>query len=85
MIRTKQKPLLLNPKNTDDSEKLHEEVSKALDQYIENYHQYFRSNIESKGVDKKELDPLPRVILVAGLGLIPIGKTVKESGIAADI
>ena len=85
VIRTKQKPLLLNPKNTDDSEKLHEEISKALDQYIENYHQYFRSNIESKGVDKKELDPLPRVILVAGLGLITIGKTVKESGIAADI
>ena len=36
-------------------------------------------------MDKTELDPLPRVILVAGLGLLTIGKTVKETKISADI
>ena len=36
-------------------------------------------------MDKTELDRLPRVILVAGLGLVTIGNTVKEVGIAADI
>ncbi|GIS85054.1 MAG: hypothetical protein CM1200mP16_13540 [Nitrospina sp.] len=31
------------------------------------------------------MDPLPRVILVVGLGLLTIGKTVKETKISADI
>jgi rhamnose utilization protein RhaD (predicted bifunctional aldolase and dehydrogenase)/NAD(P)-dependent dehydrogenase (short-subunit alcohol dehydrogenase family) len=85
VIRTKQKPLLLNPKNLNDPEKLREEIFSALEKYKENYHQYFKANIEAKGVDKKELDQLPRIILVAGLGLVAIGKSVKETKIAADI
>ena len=85
VIRTKQKPLLLNPKHLNDSEKLREEISSALEKYKNNYHKYFKTNIQSKGVDKKELDPLPRIILVAGLGLVTIGKSVKETEIAADI
>ena len=85
VIRTKQKPLLLNPKHLNDSEKLREEISSALEKYKNNYHKYFKTNVQSNGVDKKELDPLPRIILVAGLGLVTIGKSVKETEIAADI
>ncbi|MDA0690644.1 MAG: bifunctional aldolase/short-chain dehydrogenase [Nitrospinae bacterium] len=85
VIRTKQKPLLLNLINLDDADALWEEVSRALEQYSENYHDYFRTNSQAKGVEKKELDPLPRVILLNGVGLITIGKTTKETGIAADI
>jgi NAD(P)-dependent dehydrogenase (short-subunit alcohol dehydrogenase family) len=85
VIRTKQKPLLLNPKHLNDSEKLRKEISSALEKYKNNYHKYFKTNVQSKGVDKKELDPLPRIILVAGLGLVTIGKSVKETVIAADI
>ena len=85
VIRTKQKPLLLNPKYLNDSEKLRKEISSALEKYKNNYHKYFKTNIQNKGVDKKELDPLPRIILVAGLGLVTIGKSVKETEIAADI
>ena len=85
VIRTKQKPLLLHPKNWDDPDALWEEVSTDLDQYIENYHRYFKSNVQAKKVEKKELDPLPRVILLAGVGLVTLGKTTKETGISADI
>ncbi len=85
VIRTKQKPLLLNPENLNDEDKLREEISKALEQYIQNYHDYFQSNKQAKGVEKKELDPLPRVILLAGAGLVTIGKTTKETRIAADL
>lgn len=85
VIRTKQKPLLLNPQSLDDASALWEEVVCALDVYIENYHQYFNVNKQAKGVEKKELDPLPRVILLAGVGLVTIGKTVKETGISADL
>ncbi len=111
VIRTKQKPLLLNLQSLDDPDALWEEISRSLDTYIENYHRYFETNKQAKEVEarrkssnqnqeaphgvsklaprgvveKKELDPLPRVILLAGVGLVTIGKTVKETGIAADI
>jgi len=85
VIRTKQKPLLLNPQCLDDPSTLREEISKSLDTYIENYDHYFETNKQAKGVEKKQLDPLPRVILLAGVGLVTIGKTVKETGISADL
>ncbi|MFT4579929.1 MAG: rhamnose utilization protein RhaD (predicted bifunctional aldolase and dehydrogenase) [Nitrospinales bacterium] len=85
VIRTKQKPLLLNLEQWQDEDVLREEVASALETYYENYHQYFKANKDAKGADKTELDPLPRVLLVAGLGLLTIGKTVKETKIAADI
>ena len=34
---------------------------------------------------KKELDPLPRVILVPGVGLFGLGASAKDAAIAADI
>jgi rhamnose utilization protein RhaD (predicted bifunctional aldolase and dehydrogenase)/NAD(P)-dependent dehydrogenase (short-subunit alcohol dehydrogenase family) len=85
VIRTKQKPLLLNLKFLDDREALREEISRSLDTYVENYDRYFEANKQAKGVAKKQLDPLPRVILLKGVGLVTIGKTVKETGIAADL
>jgi NAD(P)-dependent dehydrogenase (short-subunit alcohol dehydrogenase family) len=85
VIRTKQKPLLLNPKHLDDPERLRSELEEALNRYEKAYHKYFVTNQAKKGVDLKELDPLPRVILVAGLGLITMGKTVKETKISADL
>jgi len=83
VIRTKQKPLLLNLQQWQDPDKLREEIQKALNAYCESYHQYFEAN--NSAADKTELDRLPRILLVAGLGLVTIGKTVKETGIAADI
>ena len=85
VIRTKQKPLLLNPKNLGEPEKLRKEISNALEEYKNNYHKYFKINAQEKRVDKKELDSLPRIILVTGLGLVTIGKSTKETKIAADI
>ncbi len=85
VIRTKQKALLLNIQQWQDPDNLRQEVSQALNNYCESYRQYFETNKTLKGVDKTELDRLPRVLLVAGLGLVTIGKTVKEARIAADI
>lgn len=85
VIRTKQKPLLLNPKNIGDTDKLREEIESALGQYATAYHQYFVTQQKAKGIEKKELDRLPRVVLIAGLGLVTLGKNLKEATIAADI
>ncbi len=85
VIRTKQKPLLLNLQSLGDPEALRAEIEDALDHYMDAYHVYFEGNKQAKEVEKKELDRLPRVILVAGLGLLTIGKTAKETKISADI
>jgi rhamnose utilization protein RhaD (predicted bifunctional aldolase and dehydrogenase)/NAD(P)-dependent dehydrogenase (short-subunit alcohol dehydrogenase family) len=85
VIRTKQKPLVLNLQQWQNSEKLWEETLQSLNNYCESYHQYFVSNKSVKGVNKTELDQLPRVLLVVGLGLVTIGKTVKETEVSADI
>jgi rhamnose utilization protein RhaD (predicted bifunctional aldolase and dehydrogenase)/NAD(P)-dependent dehydrogenase (short-subunit alcohol dehydrogenase family) len=85
VIRTKQKPLLLNPDNLEDETALRDGIAQALDCYIENYHSYFEANQKASGADKKELDPLPRIVLLAGVGLLTLGKTVKETRISADI
>ena len=85
VIRTKQKPMLLELENIEDPEALRQKVSRALGGFIENYHEYFNRNRDAKGVEKKELDPLPRVLLVSGLGLVTVGKSQKETGISADL
>src|SRR5205085_7781296 len=36
-------------------------------------------------VPKRELDPAPRVILVPGLGLFGLGRSIKDAAIAADL
>jgi len=85
VIRTKQKPLLLNLQNLSDPEDVRAEIEDALEHYMDAYHVYFEGNKQAKEVEKKELDRLPRVILVAGLGLVTVGKTEKETRISADI
>ena len=54
-----------------------------LQEYEESYHAYFLRN--NKNGEKIELDPLPRVILIEGMGLVTVGKTLKAARIAADI
>ena len=61
------------------------EVHAAVDAFVARYHDYFARNNAKSPVKKKELDPLPRVILVPGVGLFGIGATAKDAAIAADI
>eukprot|EP00943_MAST-04B_sp_MAST-4B-sp1_P001223 g1223.t1 len=55
---------------------------KALDKYEAQYHEYFVRNNDGS---KLELDPLPRVVLIDGIGLVTVGKSLKEVTISADI
>ena len=49
------------------------------------YRDYFARNNARAGGGKQELDPLPRVVLVPGLGLFGLGRTKQDARIAADI
>ncbi|MBT8373756.1 MAG: SDR family NAD(P)-dependent oxidoreductase, partial [Deltaproteobacteria bacterium] len=53
--------------------------------FKQSYRRYFNKQLKDKGVDRKPLDPYPRVFLVAGLGLVCLGFTRQDARIAADI
>lgn len=84
-IRTKDWPLLLP---APEAGRLHEwaaHAQEATGRFVEHYHSYFRRNNERANPKKTELDPLPRVVLVPGLGLFGLGASAKDAAIAADI
>ncbi len=57
----------------------------ALAKFAADYHAYFARHNGKLVTAKKELDPIPRVALVPGVGLFGIGNTSKDAKIAADL
>jgi rhamnose utilization protein RhaD (predicted bifunctional aldolase and dehydrogenase)/NAD(P)-dependent dehydrogenase (short-subunit alcohol dehydrogenase family) len=85
-IRTKNWPLVLPP--PPEPSKIAEfagAAHEAANQFAAHYHRYFERHNARVGGIKHELDPLPRVVLVPGLGLFGLGRTKHEAAIAADI
>jgi NAD(P)-dependent dehydrogenase (short-subunit alcohol dehydrogenase family) len=84
-IRTKNWPLVLPaPENgkLDDFARIARE---RASQFAARYRDYFARNNKRVGHIKRELDPLPRVVLVPGLGLFGLGRGKRDAIIAADI
>ena len=84
-IRTKNWPLLVSAPEAGKLDEWKKDVQAAVDAYVAHYHAYFAANNEKSPQKKTELDPLPRVILVPGVGLFGIGASAKDAAIAADI
>src|SRR3989338_7641275 len=85
VIRTKPKPLILAAPEKGKLEEFRSGAAKALAQYVRDYRAYFARNNRRQKTKKKELDPLPRVILVPGLGLFGLGANARAAKIAADL
>ncbi len=84
-IRTKNWPLLLPAPEAGKLDAWKSAVEQAVAQFVAHYHAYFARNNERAKPPKRELDPLPRVVLVPGLGLFGLGASAKDAAIAADI
>ncbi|MEJ1967272.1 MAG: bifunctional aldolase/short-chain dehydrogenase [Rhizomicrobium sp.] len=84
-IRTKNWPLVVPAPDAHKLDSWKKDVHEAVDAFVARYHDYFARNNATSSPKKKELDPLPRVILVPGIGLFGIGQTAKDAAIAADI
>ena len=84
-IRTKNWPMIVPAPEAGKLEEWAKDVHAAVDAYVARYHRYFADNNAKSAVKKKELDPLPRVILVPGVGMFGVGATAKDAAIAADI
>ncbi len=95
VIRTKSRPLVLKkPPEVKDKDHFDfddafndwkDSVEKALSKYIDEYENYFQRQNKRFSGQKKQLDPLPRLIAIPGIGLIGVGNSSKAASIAADI
>jgi rhamnose utilization protein RhaD (predicted bifunctional aldolase and dehydrogenase)/NAD(P)-dependent dehydrogenase (short-subunit alcohol dehydrogenase family) len=84
-IRTKNWPVIVPAPQAGKLEEWAKDVHEAVAGYVTRYHRYFEENNLKSAVKKKELDPLPRVILVPGVGMFGVGASAKDAAIAADI
>ena len=84
-IRIKNWPLLVGAPEAGKLDEFRVGAKKALDEFSNRYRVYFARNDGKRDVPKTELDPLPRVVLVPGVGLFGAGRSVKEARIAADL
>ncbi len=87
VIRAKPKPLVL-PFPVPAAGRMEDfarDARAALERYVADYHAYFTRNNERLDGIKSELDPLPRIVLVPGLGLFGVGASKKDAAVAADL
>ncbi|MCB2043659.1 MAG: bifunctional aldolase/short-chain dehydrogenase, partial [Rhodoferax sp.] len=84
-IRIKNRPLVLPEPDTQQLAAFRPTLQQRLDVYVRHYHAYFQTNDPLLPGKRRELDPMPRVVLVQGLGLIAWGKSKKDAVIHADL
>jgi NAD(P)-dependent dehydrogenase (short-subunit alcohol dehydrogenase family) len=84
-IRTKNYPLIVPAPEPGKLDMFETAVREAVDIFVAEYHAYFARHNARQQVPKRELDPMPRVILVPGLGLFGLGRNARDARIAADI
>jgi rhamnose utilization protein RhaD (predicted bifunctional aldolase and dehydrogenase)/NAD(P)-dependent dehydrogenase (short-subunit alcohol dehydrogenase family) len=84
-IRTKNWPLIVAPPEDGKLGDFKEAVRSAVENFIGKYRAYFALNNARCGGTKKSLDPMPRVVLVPGLGLFGLGRSKKDARVAADL
>ncbi len=84
-MRTKNYPLVAPPPEPGKLDAFKAAVQDAVARFAADYHAYFAGHNPRQPVPKRELDPMPRVILVPGLGLFGLGGNAKDARIAADI
>jgi len=84
-IRTKNWPLVLTIPESDRLAVFAGTARKRSQAFTKHYRQYFERNNKRVGGNKIALDPLPRVVLVPGLGLFGLGHSKADAIVAADI
>ena len=84
-IRVKNAPLILPAPEAGKLKEFRAAAEMAAQAYIDSYKAYFARHNARAGGGKIILDPLPRIVLVPGLGMFGLGRTKKDAVIAADL
>jgi rhamnose utilization protein RhaD (predicted bifunctional aldolase and dehydrogenase)/NAD(P)-dependent dehydrogenase (short-subunit alcohol dehydrogenase family) len=85
IIRTKNYPLIAPPAGAGKLDAFAHGLNAAVAAYMARYEAMFARENARTGGSKSKLDPMPRVVLVPGLGLFGVGSTAKDAAIAADL
>lgn len=85
IIRTKNVPLVLSAPDAGDLQGFAKAVHERVARYVDDYRAYFERQREATGMDVEMIDPMPRVVLVPGVGLFGLGRSVREARLTADI
>ena len=84
-IRIKNTPVLLPAPVADKLGEFENAAKAAFDAYANTYGDYFGRHNPRQEDPKTQLDSVPRVALVPGLGLFGIGDSPKSAAVAADL
>jgi rhamnose utilization protein RhaD (predicted bifunctional aldolase and dehydrogenase)/NAD(P)-dependent dehydrogenase (short-subunit alcohol dehydrogenase family) len=84
-IRIKNRPLVVAAPGDGDLAGFRQQARGAVAAYGERYRTYFTDNNARVGGIKTMLDPMPRVVLVPGVGLFGLGRSKKDAKVAADL
>jgi rhamnose utilization protein RhaD (predicted bifunctional aldolase and dehydrogenase)/NAD(P)-dependent dehydrogenase (short-subunit alcohol dehydrogenase family) len=84
-IRIKNRPLVVAAPEDGALAAFKSATCSAVAGFGERYGDYFTRNNARVGGIKTMLDPIPRVVLVPGLGLFGLGRSKKDAKIAADL
>jgi rhamnose utilization protein RhaD (predicted bifunctional aldolase and dehydrogenase)/NAD(P)-dependent dehydrogenase (short-subunit alcohol dehydrogenase family) len=84
-IRIKNRPLVVASPKDGDLAGFRDSVRAAVAAFGDRYSAYFTRNNARVGGIKTMLDPMPRVVLVPGVGLFGLGRSKKDAKVAADL
>ncbi len=85
LIRTKALPLWIDDPAYHDADKLRSQVSRAIQAFSSEYDAYLERHRSRMPEGVMRLDPLPRVILMPGLGALCSAEDACAAGIVRDI
>ena len=85
VIRVKKSPLISDFPRSGNLDSFREDMRRRVAEYMEGYRRYFDHCDALDDVERVMLDPMPRLILVPGIGLFGVGRSCKEAAIVADI
>jgi rhamnose utilization protein RhaD (predicted bifunctional aldolase and dehydrogenase)/NAD(P)-dependent dehydrogenase (short-subunit alcohol dehydrogenase family) len=85
IIRIKNWPLILPAPEHGRMAEFTTVARAAAEAFVQSYEAYFARHNARCDSRKRMLDPLPRVVLIPGLGLAGLGRSKKDARVAADI
>jgi rhamnose utilization protein RhaD (predicted bifunctional aldolase and dehydrogenase)/NAD(P)-dependent dehydrogenase (short-subunit alcohol dehydrogenase family) len=85
LIRTKVLPAWVDAPEWDDDERLRGQLREAVGAYAREYEAYLERNASRLPPAVEPFDPLPRVVLLPGLGALCAGRDARAACIARDI
>ena len=85
LIRTKSLPVFVRDPTYEDSTKLKGQIQSALKEYADRYDGYYNRHAHRLPSGARRSDPIPRIVLLPGVGAICAGVNAKAANIAKDI